>query len=96
MNINEYTFEEPMPFGRLSIIAMKGCEEIAARIDYYLKEWRKDANGIIYSNGSGPIRTFLLDAACPVSYTHLDVYKRQVTYGAQCQSPTKIESPGFV
>ena len=65
MNINEYTFEESIPFGRLSIIAMKGCEDIAARIDYYLKEWRKDANGVIYSNGSGPIRTFLLDAACP-------------------------------
>ncbi|HOH69632.1 MAG TPA: ribose-phosphate pyrophosphokinase [Sedimentibacter sp.] len=65
MNINDFTFEEPSPFGRLSIIAMKGCEDIASRIDYYLKDWRQDANGVIYSNGSGPIGTFLLKAACP-------------------------------
>lgn len=65
MNINDYTFEEPSPFGRLSIIAMKGCEDIASRIDYYLKDWRQDANGVIYSNGSGPIGTFLIKAACP-------------------------------
>ena len=51
MNINDFTFEEPSPFGRLSIIAMKGCEDIASRIDYYLKDWRQDANGVIYSNG---------------------------------------------
>ncbi|HPW99490.1 MAG TPA: ribose-phosphate pyrophosphokinase [Sedimentibacter sp.] len=65
MNINDFTFEEPSPFGRLSIIAMKGCEDIASRIDYYLKDWRQDANGVIYSNGSGPIGTFLIKAACP-------------------------------
>lgn len=51
--------------GDLSIVAMKGCEEIASKIDYYLKEWRRDENGVIYSDGSGPIKTFLLDAVCP-------------------------------
>lgn len=65
MNIHEYTFADPYPFGKLSIIAMKGCEEIAARIDYYLKDWRQDSNGVIYSEGSVPIQTFLLDASCP-------------------------------
>ena len=65
MNINDYTFAEPMPFGKLSIIAMKGCEEIAAKIDYYLKEWRQDSNGVIYSEDSAPRRTFILDAVCP-------------------------------
>lgn len=65
MNIHEYTFAEPYPFGKLSIIAMKGCEEIAAKIDYYLKDWRQDSSGVIYSEGSVPIQTFLLDAACP-------------------------------
>ena len=65
MNIHEYAFAEPYPFGKLSIIAMKGCEEIAAKIDYYLKDWRKDSNGVIYSEGSVPMQTFLLDAACP-------------------------------
>ncbi|WMJ77820.1 MULTISPECIES: ribose-phosphate pyrophosphokinase [unclassified Sedimentibacter] len=65
MNINDYTYNEPQPFGELSIIAMKGCEEIAAKIDYYLKEWRQDKNGVIYSEDSVPVRTYLLDAVCP-------------------------------
>jgi ribose-phosphate pyrophosphokinase len=65
MNIHEYTFADPYPFGKLSIIAMKGCEEVASKIDYYLKDWRKDSNGVIYSEGSVPIQSFLLDAACP-------------------------------
>lgn len=56
---------EPKPFGDLSIVAMKGCEEIADEIDYYLKQWRQDKNGVIYSEGSGPIKTFLLDTVCP-------------------------------
>ncbi len=51
--------------GDLTIVAMKGCEEIASKIDYYLKEWRRDDNGVIYSDGSGPIKTFILDAVCP-------------------------------
>lgn len=65
MNINDYKYNEPQPFGQLSIIAMKGCEDIAAKIDYYLKEWRQDENGVIYSEGSVPVRTYLLDAVCP-------------------------------
>lgn len=51
--------------GDLSIIAMKGCEELAAKIDYYLKEWRKDENGVIYLDFSGEVDSFLLDAVCP-------------------------------
>jgi len=66
MDINElHCNTELDTLGNLSIVAMKGCEEIASKIDYYLKEWRKDDNGVIYSDGSGPIKTFLLDAACP-------------------------------
>jgi len=65
MNVNDYVYAEPKPFGNLSIVAMKGCEEIAARIDYYLKEWRQDDNGVIYAEGSNPLRTYLLDAVCP-------------------------------
>jgi len=64
MNISEHTFTELQPFGKLSIIAMKGCEEIASKIDYYLKEWRKDSNGVIYSGDSAPAQTFILDAEC--------------------------------
>ena len=53
------------PVGDLSIIGMKGCEEIAAKIDYYLKEWRQDENGVIYTDGTSPFKTFLLDTKCP-------------------------------
>ncbi len=65
MNINEFACNELQPFGKLSIIAMKGCEEIAAKIDYYLKEWRQDENGVIYSEDFFSVRTYLLDATCP-------------------------------
>lgn len=65
MNINDFTYNEPQPFGELSIIAMKGCEEIAAKIDYYLKQWRDDEKGVLYDEGSNPIRTYLLNAVCP-------------------------------
>ena len=66
MDINElHCNTELNTVGDLSIVAMKGCEEIAAKIDYYLKEWRRDENGVIYSDGSGPIKTFLIDAVCP-------------------------------
>ena len=63
MNINDCTYNELKPFGELSIIAMKGCEEIASRIDYYLKEWRRDQSAS--PDGSDQISTYLLDAVCP-------------------------------
>ncbi len=28
------------PYGDLAIISMRGCEDIAAKVDYYLKQWR--------------------------------------------------------
>ncbi|MBP1926815.1 ribose-phosphate pyrophosphokinase [Sedimentibacter acidaminivorans] len=66
MDTNElYCNSEFKPIGGLSIIGMKGCEEIASKIDYYLKEWRQSENGVIYSEGDGPVTTFLLDAKCP-------------------------------
>jgi len=58
MNFNDsLNYTEIKPFGDLAIIAMKGCEEIADKIDYYLKDWRKS------QNVSG--ETYLLKAACP-------------------------------
>ncbi|HCX61342.1 ribose-phosphate pyrophosphokinase [Sedimentibacter sp.] len=65
MDINDYVYKEPHPFGDISIIAMKGCEEIASKIDYYLKAWRQDNNGVIYSEDYQQEKTFLLDAVCP-------------------------------
>ena len=29
-----------IPVGQLGIIALPGCEELAAKIDHYLKKWR--------------------------------------------------------
>ena len=31
-----------IPVGKLGIIAMKGCEQLASNIDYYLSTWRKN------------------------------------------------------
>ena len=42
-------------FGELSVIGMKGCEEFAARVDHYLKEWRSHDGD----------ETFLVDVDCP-------------------------------
>ena len=42
-------------YAELSVIGMKGCEEFAQRVDYYLKEWRRH----------GGDETFLVDVDCP-------------------------------
>ena len=42
-------------YGDLSVIGMKGCEEFAAQVDYYLKEWRRH----------GGDESFLVKAECP-------------------------------
>ena len=42
-------------YGELSVIGMKGCEEFANQVDYYLKDWRRH-----HTEG-----TFLVDASCP-------------------------------
>ena len=42
-------------FGDLSVIGMRGCEDFAAQVDSYLKEWRRhDEEG-----------SFLVDCSCP-------------------------------
>ena len=42
-------------FGELSVIAMKGCEQFGAQVDYYLKEWR----------GRAKDETFFIKSDCP-------------------------------
>ena len=42
-------------FGTLSVIGMRGCEEFAKQVDYYLKEWRRH----------GGEETFLVNVDCP-------------------------------
>ncbi len=43
------------PFGDLAIISMRGCEDIAASIDYYLSQWRETPEE----------QTFVVQANCP-------------------------------
>ena len=43
-------------FGKLTIIGMNGCEEITDRIDYYLKQFRKDYDDT---------QTYIVHAKCP-------------------------------
>ncbi len=43
------------PCGDLAIIPMRGCEELAAKVDYYLIQWR----------GLPDEHTFVIDAKCP-------------------------------
>ncbi len=42
-------------YAELSVIGMKGCEEFASNVDFYLKEWRRH----------GGDETFLVDVDCP-------------------------------
>ena len=42
-------------FGELSVIGMRGCEDFAQQVDFYLKEWRRHSND----------GTFLVNAPCP-------------------------------
>ncbi len=35
---------ENLPYGQLGIIALPGCEELAAKIDRFLVEWRRERN----------------------------------------------------
>ncbi len=43
------------PYGDLAIISMRGCEDIASQVDYYLKDWRNIDED----------QSFVIDANCP-------------------------------
>ena len=42
-------------FAKLSVVGMRGCEDFASQVDYYLKDWRNKSQE----------ETFLVDAECP-------------------------------
>lgn len=44
-----------LPYGDMAIIAMKGCEEFAAKVDYYLQQWR----------GMPDEHTYVITPQCP-------------------------------
>ncbi len=43
------------PYGDLALISMRGCEDIASKVDYYLKQWREADEG----------DTFVVEPHCP-------------------------------
>ncbi len=43
------------PYGDLALISMRGCEDIASQVDYYLKDWRNIDDD----------QSFVIDANCP-------------------------------
>lgn len=52
MSISSY---KHLPYGDMSIIAMRGCEEFAAKVDYYLQQWR----------GMPEEHTYVIKPKCP-------------------------------
>ena len=44
-----------LPYGDMAIIAMKGCEEFAKKVDYYLQQWR----------GMPEEHTYVITPECP-------------------------------
>ena len=64
-----------IPVGALGIIALDGCKEMGGKVNNYLVKWRKE-------DGHAHKDDIVFHGYEPVSYTHLDVYKRQILYTA--------------
>lgn len=60
--------EVSIPVGMLSLIGMKGCEDVVQKVDKYLAEWRSERHGELMSDGDfiGYCRdSYQLKAECP-------------------------------
>ena len=76
------------PHGDLAIISMRGCEDISAKVDYYLKQWRnadEDQTYVIPANcprfGSGEAKGVLEHTARGLdAYIICDCFNHGVTY----------------
>ncbi len=76
------------PFGDLAIISMRGCEDISAKVDYYLKQWRgaeEDQSFVIPANcprfGTGEAKGVLNHTARGLdAYIICDCFNHGVTY----------------
>ncbi len=53
--LGRYISMKESQYAELSVIGMKGCEQFAAQVDYYLKDWRRH----------GGDESFLVHADCP-------------------------------
>ena len=76
------------PHGDLAIISMRGCEDISAKVDYYLKQWRnadEDETFVIPANcprfGSGEAKGVLEHTARGLdAFIICDCFNHGVTY----------------
>ena len=66
--MQEPIHEISIPVGTMSLIGMKGCEEITAKVDKYLVDWRSQRHGEMMNDADfiGYCRdTYQLQAECP-------------------------------
>ncbi len=76
------------PYGDLAIVSMKGCEDISAKVDYYLKQWRNipdDESFVVGANcprfGTGEAKAVLKHTARGLdAYIICDCFNYNVTY----------------
>ena len=78
------------PYGDLALISMRGCEDISAKVDYYLKNWRgidseSDESFVISANcprfGTGEAKAVLNHTARGLDvYIICDCFNYNVTY----------------
>ncbi len=67
-DIPENTEFTTIPFGKLGIIAMPGCEEFAGKIDKYISRWRQEnkaLNDSPLSIAGYTKQSYLIDYNCP-------------------------------
>lgn len=76
------------PYGDLAIVSMKGCEDIASKVDYYLKQWRdvpEDETFVVAPNcprfGTGEAKAVLNHTARGLdAFIICDCFNYSVTY----------------
>ena len=76
------------PYGDLAIVSMKGCEDMAAKVDYYLKQWRdipEDETFVVTPNclrfGTGEAKAVLNHTARGLdAFIICDCFNYSVTY----------------
>lgn len=76
------------PFGDLALISMRGCEDIASQVDYYLKQWRSipdDESFVVPAScprfGTGEAKAVLKHTARGLdAYIICDCFNYSVTY----------------
>ena len=76
------------PYGDLALISMRGCEDISAQVDYYLKQWRnipEDESFVVSAHcprfGTGEAKAVLNHTARGLDvYIICDCFNYNVTY----------------